>query len=634
MIKKKGDLFVSYILIIFLASMFLFSAVLADGNSSVSNASNSQTVTSESTNRSKVDLAFDCLVTELKPDCSGATTIQQLAFSILASPDNITGKCVNLLLSKRKDNQCFGDGSSCGIKETAWAILALNHVGKNTSAEISWLTKQNKTSSDVEWFLQQDSVGEANCKLRYSGEDHSFNAKENKKLAGNIGPCFSFAQSNYWLRLDEGCFDKEFLLTCDKEFFAGWHYKSLGSSVLNVLSETKKTAANQEVKLMVNSKCFGSGSGCNFEDTAWAVIALKDQLIDIKPYIPYLISAEDSNTQYLSTALNYLVLEYSSLYGTKLLQQQKSGAYWEADYSEYGSIYDTALALLAIGKQNHEQIAAAKDWIWFKQDANHCWNSRNVRDTAFLLWAIEQRPAKTDSEIVIAPTTKCEEGGFVCSKQLDCMSINGEVLTSYDCSHKGFSQVCCSKNPVKSCDDLLGEVCKGDLVCSGLPKQSLEGDCCLDECIVREEVSTECEDMEYTCKTSCSASQEEADFSCGSSGKICCAKKTDDDSKGVPLWVWLLIAILILLLIIVIIFRDRIKVWYYKKKKGSSNNPGATQENKPMPPRPGFPPLVRPTGRPMQPYPPRRPLPNTNRATQQRPPQQQDTFAKLKQMTK
>ncbi len=587
-------------------------------------------------NLSKVDKAFQCLSNELKSDCSGATTVQQLAFSILASPENITGACVNQLLKKNKTEGCFGDNNNCGIKETAWAILALDHVGKNVTQFIDWLYKQNKTSSDVEWFLQQDSVGDVNCKITYDGEDYLFSAKENKKLSGNLGPCFNFAQTNYWLRLNENCFDTEFVLSCDKEFFAGWHYTTFGSPTLNILSETSRTAANQEVRLEVDSRCFGSGAGCNFEDTAWAVYALKRQDYDIKPFVPYLISGEDSNYMYFPAALNYLILEYSSLYGNKIIQQQKSGTYWEADNSVYGQMYDTALALLVFGPKNtQEQLVSARNWVWnFKQEANGCWNSRNIRDTAFLLWALEQRQAETDSEIIISPVTKCEDAGYFCSGSFDCNDIGGEKLGNYFC---GGNTICCSKDvsQLKTCSDLLGTICKGDLICSGSTKKASDGTCCLGDCVEKSPSTTECEDYGYSCRSSCLSSQEEVSYSCDDSSKVCCAKSSSpgSDDGGVPIWVWLLIGILILSIVLAIVFKDRIKVLIYKyknRKKGPQGGPGMQRPpfGGPGAPRPGFPPLVRPMGRPMTP-PLGRPM--------QRPPIQngpQDAFARLKEMRK
>lgn len=629
--EKRGVIKKFCISFVWIISLILFCSLIYADNSSVNQTNSPESDAATIENQSKVERAFSCLSNELKTDCSGAKNVQELAFSILASPENITGSCVNQLLKKNKSEGCFGDNNNCGIKETAWAILALDHVGKDATPAITWLKKQNKTSSDVEWFLQQDSIGDVNCKLTYGGADYLFSAKENKKLSGNVGNCFSFAQSNYWLRLDENCFDEEFVLSCDKEFFAGWHYKSLGSSILNVLSETARTAATKEVKLKVASKCFGSGSTCNFEDTAWATLALKKQFEDIKPYIPYLISAEDSNLLYLPAALDYIILEYSTLYGTKLIQQQKSGTYWEAENSAYGQMYDTALALLAIGSQNKEEIISAKNWVWnFKQEANGCWNSRNVRDTAFLLWAIEQRPAQTDGEIIITPKTSCNEGGYFCSGQLDCTSVGGEILPNYACNGLKF---CCSKNPVKSCSELSGKICTGGLTCSSTyASNSQEENCCLSECIEPSPKLTECEELQYSCRNSCLASQEEVDYSCGSSS-VCCATKTESP-QGIPFWVWLLMGIVILLIVLAIIFRDRIKVWYYKRTKGSQNN--STTQRPPVgpagPPRPGFPPLIRPMGRPMMP-PQRRPF--------QRPPlrpgmnpQSQNTFDKLKQMSR
>jgi hypothetical protein len=299
-------------------------------------------------------------------------------------------------------------------------------------------------------------------------------------------------------------------------------------------------------------------------------------------------------------------------------------------------MYDTALALLVFGPRNtQEQLVSAKNWVLnFKQEANGCWNSRNIRDTAFLLWALEQRQAKTDSQIIVSPTTRCEDAGFFCSGSFECSDVGGEQLNNYFC---GGSSICCNKNPLKGCLDLLGKVCTGGLVCSGSTKQSLDGVCCLAECVESSSQTTECGDSGYSCRDSCLASQEEVSYSCGTGSQVCCARDSStDESKGIPIWVWLLIGILILLIALAIVFRDRIKVWFYKYKNRNKGPQGGQGMQRPPfgpgAPRPGFPPLVRPMGRPMIP-PPGRPM--------QRPPiqasqnsRQQDAFARLKEMRK
>jgi hypothetical protein len=580
----------------------------------------------------KQNKAFDCLVKELKPDCSGATNIQQLSFSILASP-NITGVCVNRLNSLKKSSGCFGEGTSCGIKETALAILALNHVGLDTKDSEKWLMAQNKSSSDVKWFLQQNSDEESECKITYGGNDYTFYARENKKLeSSNLGSCFRLTNSNYWLELQPSCFDEVFVLRCNKRFSASWHYESPGSSVMNILSDSKDAAPNDEVRLAVNSKCLGLGTGCDFEGTAWGAIALKRTFNDISSFVPYLVSAEDSNRPYFPAALNYLVLE-SPIYSNKIAQQQIDGQYWRADGSNYGEHYDTSLALLSIGIQNDPRIDEAKKWVWnFKQQDDGCWNSKNVRDTAFLLWAVllKQAPSIDPS---VSQTTLCEEGlsGFTCSGSFVCTEAGGKVETNYWC---GGSEVCCSINPRKSCEELQGTICPSGKVCSEASfALSSDDRCCLTECVdPPESTTTQCAEFGGICRNSCFRGEELVNYDC-SGTQICCKSESKSD-RGIPLWVWLLIGILIILIVLAIVFRDRLKAYYYKfKNRNKGPGQGSPAQRPPFgpggPPRPGFPPLRRPMGRPMSPRGPPMARPPIQQG--QKP---QDAFAKLKEMSK
>lgn len=605
----------------------LFSFVLADENAS---AVNSTSNSSSNIDKTNIEKAFDCLVTNLGSDCSGAKTVQQLSFSILASP-NITSSCVDRLLEKKQSMGCFSDSSTCGIKETAWAILALYHAGENVESSVSWLINQSKNSSDVEWFLQQDSDGDTKCKITYDDEDYLFDARENKKLeSSNLGPCFVLAQSDYWLRLSDNCLGVKFTLSCNKESNVGWSYRAPGSSIWNILADSQRTAPNTPAVLEVKSHCFGVGSDCNFEDTAWAALALKDRGEDIDALVPYIISAEESNSEYLPAALNYLVLEWSNIYGNKLVQQQIDGQYWQADNSEYGEIYDTALALLAIGSQKQDQVENAKDWLLnFKQDsATGCWNNKNIRDTAFVLWVLEKRQAVTENQIL--STTRCVDANFFCTGSSTCTGdkVGGKILSNYYC---GGLDVCCDKNPVLSCEANRGTICSSGKSCNGSSVNSLDGACCLASCIESPSIQTsQCGQAGYSCRNFCLSSENEKDYSC-SGTQICCAPDNGSEERKIPLWIWLLVGILLILIILAIIFRNRIKAYYYKFKNRKNGGSGSNlPKSPPFGSRPGFPPLrpIPPQNRQML---PNRPIHRPPIKSDQN---SQDVFAKLKEMSR
>lgn len=629
-------------IIIFLCILlFSLSIILAeDGN----------TATSSQQNLSNVERAYKCLETEIKDDCSGATTVQQLAFSILATPKTaILNKCVEKLEAKKKSEDCFGD-TSCTIKDTALAILALDHVRKNTTKYEEWLLSKRINYSEVDWIVQQDSDGETDCVLKYDNGTYQFTTKENKKLSGNFGPCFYPTYQDYWLKIDKDCFGKEIKVGCNKKFIISLLYKVPNSEKINVLSDTKEGAQNTEITFSIDSKCFGIGGSCNYEENAWAILALKKKGHDIKKYVPYLVSAEEMNKQYFPEAFSYLILEYDQVYGTRLIKMQTEGKYWEAENSVYGKYYDSALALLAMGHLTQQQIEDAKRWVWYSQESNGCWNSKNIRDSAFLLWAlqrktVEQLPTTNGG----TQTTKCSQGpsGAKCMKELECLGIGGSVLRNYDCSDSSISfAVCCNKSSsLQTCYQLGGKICPSEKICSGIERDSVEGKCCLENCVEQTTAKDECTLAGGTCKTKCSTNQKESDEKCPDSSKVCCVKKTEDGKKPKRnfLWLWILLGVLIILTIIGIVMKDKIKAALYKRKNKESGEKSSLGGGVLGPSKPGFPPIseqkpIVPLRKPMpvrpligvKPTTPTKPSP----ATLSPPPQRPSVFEKLKEMSK
>ncbi|HDL02316.1 MAG TPA: hypothetical protein ENH20_00605, partial [Candidatus Pacearchaeota archaeon] len=144
---KKSIAFLTVLLI-----MFSLTLTLAADNETVSD-------------KTKIENAFNCLE-EKADDCSGLTT-QEVALTILATPDNIFDDCVDELWGRRTSNN-WGNA-----RDTALAILALKHAGEDTEAAEDWLMEQNKTPTDLNWYLQQDSNTDTQCNLKYDAEDYT-----------------------------------------------------------------------------------------------------------------------------------------------------------------------------------------------------------------------------------------------------------------------------------------------------------------------------------------------------------------------------------------------------------------------------------------------------------------------------
>ncbi len=571
----------------------------------------------------KIEAGFDCLEKEVKNDCSGAESIQEIALTILASPkQEVLESCVNKLKSN-KEGDCFGDGG-CNVLDTALGVLALEHIGEDTEKSENWLLNKAKLPNDLIWYLQQDSNEKTTCQISYSGEDYNIEVNENKKISSNAGDCLSRAQGNFWLQINQNCLDKKYLISCDRDFISTLLYKNKNAPTIYVLEDTKSEPAFGTIELEVKSKCFSDSSECDYEASAWATLALLKTGNDVEEYIPYIIALADSNERYLPNAFVYMVTNYDD-YGNQLVEEQELGNYWIADSSAYNKFYDTALALLSLQGNSGEKITKAKDWALFSQSSDGCWSS-SIRDTAIMLWALEGR-SPSYSGGSSGGVTYCSEANYYCIPESDCPGE--QKLENYFCS--GLSSVCCESENLKSCSEYNGQVCDSGLICSGNEKRALDSDyCCLGDC-VEPTIESECEELGYICKSSCSENQESIDYSCDTG--VCCKTKPVEESSY--WWIWLLvIGIIIILVVIAWIYREKLKLlWFkikskFKKDKGK----GSPQQGGGMPPRPGFPPVRR--RMPMKrSIPPRRPQqsPQTNNNTDKA---LDDTFKKLKEMSK
>ncbi len=590
------------LVVLALSFLVMTSFALAANNTTTTNASSivNASITATATaalNGSKIDNAFSCLSTQVKPDCSGVNKIQDIALVILASPSGVTQKCYDKLLTLKKTD-CFGD-STCNTKDTALAVLALNHLGQDTKIYEGWLKNHTRVAEDLIWYLEQDSVGKAGCKVSYNSGEYAFNVLDNKKIDSAAGNCLSLANSNYWFQIAPSCYNTKFTIVCDSSsgYIATLLYKQPTSSTLYVLSDTKTAQASQPIELTVKSLCFGEGA-CNYEASAWATIALDKTGNDITDYVPYLIAGEEANQKYLPAAFLQIIKDFSE-YGTKLIQQQRLNS-WEADNTAYNKFYDTGLALLALTNSNQQKVVDSKSWLLnIAQDPSGCWNNNNIRDTAMILWALEGRRATVTG--AVSPLPGCGEAGFFCITTDNCPTE--ELLPNYYCSALG--KKCCKNENLQSCEVLGGTKCASDKICGGNEVRSSDvAGCCLGECETQE-IKSECESEGGYCKTSCSSTQEKASLDCESQG-VCCKTIITTQKKGSSAWIWIIFILLVILAILAYVYRDKLKVWLYKVKSGFKEDKSGAKTSSS-----GFPPASGPysSEKPVQQRMPQRPLP-------------------------
>lgn len=539
----------------------------------------------------KINKAYSCLNKLIDEKKCGGLTLEQKIFSYLA-----TAKCKNELTSDSSSNGCWPK-SSCSIKETAQAALALSQRGSASKKSAEWLISQNTTPSDLIWYLQIETTHASSCDISYGASTYPINIAEDKKISGSAGSCLSIAQDGYWLKIISSCYDKEFKVKChDSNFLINLLFKKGTSSTIHVSETTQSGSAEEEKTAKVNSLCFSTGNSCDYEGSLWAVMALNDMNYEVSPYLPYLITMADDNEKFLPESFLWAVTGYDN-FQTTLLSKQKSGGYWEESGDKF---YDTALALFPITGEPMQK-KNSKDWLLKVQDSDGCWLD-NIKNTAFILASVWAPKNIIGGE---QPNVNYCSGNGYCMPSPDCIDAGGNLLTNYVCS-AGLK--CCSKASVKkTCIQLGGDVCSSNQQCSSSEVDSSDGKCCLGRCNEIAVVNYTCtSEGKGTCKTSCGTNEErKSEYNCEFSSDICCVKK----SGGSSLWIWIL-SILIILVLIAILFRNKLRVFLFRMKSNFG-------KSKPSPPRTsGFPttpsgqiPQARMMPRRIFPPTPRRPMP-------------------------
>jgi len=513
--------------------------------------------------------AYSCLKNKLGDNCGNSNSVEQLAFSLLAMAydSGIQEDCKSALLDKQKTDNSFGS-----IKETSLAIIALHNTGADTDGAEEWLLNSKKTPSKLEWYLEIDMTGQGTCTLSYDTTSKTISISEDKKISGSFGNCFSLAYDNYWLKIKPECLNKNFTVSCDRDFISTLLYKKSQSQVWYVSSDVQSASAGGQTEHKISSYCFGITS-CDYEGSLWATLALQTIGKDISEFIPYLIALSEDNEKYFPPTFLYISTNFEEYLNEILLSQSTQG-YW--DLKEKGKYYDTALALLALPGSEAESLA--KQWLGDIQGNDGCWNNGNIRDTSFLLWAGWPREA-----VFVTPSTEnyCEDYGYYCINQGECDEAGGNVLPNFYCPGL---KVCCDTPALeKTCTEMGGEVCGEGYVCDEATVSAFDTEeCCLGSCISE---TPECEQQGYYCRSECLEEEEETILSCPI-GKVCCRPKPEPEKSY--WWIYILI-ILIILVILGIIFRNKLRVLLFKFKSRFKKGPVSKTY-------PKFPPSAPPAG--------------------------------------
>ncbi len=541
-------------------------------------------------NTTQINNGYSCLQNKTA-NCS--TSLDDNIFTLLSMQT-----CKSQVLQASSNETCWPKGT-CNVKQTAQALLALRESGSSASKAENWLISKNRTTQDIEWYLQIESNEATTCSISYGSANSisiSIDADKTIRANGDLGDCLSLAQDNYWLAIAPSpqCQKYEYTISCDKNFITSTLFKKQDSEVINVGEKIHSASSSPSSKgtttEKINSLCFADGQTCNYEGTLWASLVLNLMDKDVSPYIPYLVTMADSYPGTLPEAFLYMLL--GDDYKNDLLLKQKSNQYWEASGNKY---YGTALALLALQSDDASTAKTnALDWLGDTQGKNGCWQD-NIKNTAFLLYAISPGAGFNGGDGGDDGTggdgngdnstsgLDCEDNGYYCMSIYSCNNnAGGNVLDDYECS-SGWNNKCCDKpKQTSTCSEQGGEICSGNEQCvEGTVADASDsglGECCVGgECVPGgDDGGTEnsCETSGGICKSFECGSGEESDTSldCDAPSEVCCVQAQTSSLTG-SLWIWIILA-LIVLLILMIVFRDGLRrFWLYAKTMFKPSGP-------------------------------------------------------------
>jgi hypothetical protein len=536
-------------LVIFLIACFILSFLLASAADD-SDAASSGGIKEK---------AIACLEKKVDNRCASLTD-EEKAFTVLAIKE-----CKSELASSKDSKNCWPK-SSCKLKTTAQAILALKSMGDSTSSPESWLLAQKIPASNIQWLLQIDTNSPTSCTVDYGGKSYTFEIDEEKKISKDAGSCLRRYEGNYWFLVADSCQDEAFEVSCSDSFDTSLIYKAKDSSTFYVSSEASPSTSDGTTSEKVKSFCFKEGTtACDYEGTLWAVLVLSSLGHDISEFLPYLVTNAEENSKYLPEA--FLSQALGETYQNDLLLKQAENKWWDVSGDKF---YDTAVALYPLEGQTLEQKTNALDWLESVQSKDGCWQN-NLRDTAFLVYSIFIKH-------VSAQEADCEGQGYYCLSAEDCSSVEGGELEYEGCFGE---KVCCSKNIVLgTCSEQEGKLCDADETCiGGETAPASDGTCCINgECGTIEE--TECEKKSGYCQSECGENEKEEDYECDSG--ICCVQKTEPDYN----YTWMIVlGILIALTLVSFLFKNKLRQLFFalkhKFRKSGSGSSASTPYNRP-----------------------------------------------------
>lgn len=389
--------------------------------------------------------------------------MQQHVFSFLALKEKLTQSQIDAsirsLLQKSQGNGTCWPSTGCNGFETALAKMALDSVNKDSSKATEWLLNHTITPTALggNWLLQitQPQENDLRCLIRYDTTEIS--VEFNKKgIVSSLSSVDCFTNATYWLQLNQGCFEKEFNISCNDSFMGNFLFEKPpqqgAQKEYYIVTETLTAQPLGVISLKLLTKCIQStATDCNYEATLWTAYAFANHPDVARVFIPYLVmkASADENKKLLPQAILYKLTSQQN-YADEIATLQGTDGLIVAPNTFYNKYHDTGLASMT-GSTVNANITKMKEKLLQQQTKTgsnagswECPGCDSVRDTAMILLGVwpnyEWR-------------SPCEQEGYNCV--VNCSAING-TLVSLDCP-EGFE--CCNATSSFNCEMKYG-TCK------------------------------------------------------------------------------------------------------------------------------------------------------------------------------
>lgn len=341
----------------------------------------------EDTEEQKIQKAYEWVFAKVAERGCNALSTEEKVFVLLA-----TGQCEDALKNSAKtvnsQQQCFtptGTGTSCDLKSTAQAALALENEGIDATKAGNWLISQKKVPGTMKWILQVESNEATACTIKYDSTTISLTIGVDKKIKTLSPGCFSKYQNDYWLLIAPTCREKTFNISCDKSFLTNLIYTE-GEQTFFISEKTHAASENEQTQEKVESLCFTQSDNCelDYEGGLWAALALDVMYFDWDAFAPYLMANAEKtvNKKYMPYAFLYQ-LQGSEYYGSLISSKKtvSAGDYWEYLSDPY---FGTAMSAFVL---DNSFPTTGKDWLLSTQSADKSWRG-DLTNTAFILYSV------------------------------------------------------------------------------------------------------------------------------------------------------------------------------------------------------------------------------------------------------